>query len=321
VAALARLQALAGDEAGALARLRAALATAPDAAASRLLGELLLGRGEAEAAAEALAASDDTSDEARWLLLVQAHKLAGAEAAALRVAGEGCAALPTSQQLHALQAMLLRETGRAAEGLAVLRRLEAAVSALDPRLLVLSAELQLETSDAAGAIATLRRALAAEPRHKEARLLLIAALAAAGQPDARDAEARAAIAEGTLTGEEVATILLEAGDVEGAELHLAAAVAALDVRAEGGRRAVTLLAMIYVASGRREAVATLRAAQVARAGGATSPAGQALAAAVDEAVAGAEQELQRMAAEGDGAALEEGEAPAAAGQPSPPAAP
>lgn len=295
-AGLGQLELIAGNEAAAIARLKKAVTDSKDLDAASLLAQLLLSKQDTAGATEALRAVDRKDEERWWLLLVQALAMGGDGESALTEAQAAGRAFPESRQIRVLQAQLLRQLERLDEAVALMRPL-----AKDPgpgpqgaNYAAMAAELMLQAGDIDGAIGALRVSLERDPKQKEAALLLVAALGRAGKMQERDAEIAKLLATGT-PHEEIATLMLEIGDAEAAEQVLVAGVAVLEVGSEQGQRLVTLLAMLYTASGRKSAALDLKTQVLAKAGGADTDAGKALAKAVDDAIAGAEAELKRMA--------------------------
>lgn len=299
-AGLAQLDLIAGDREAAIAKLRAAVTRSKDLDAAALLAQILLNDQDAQGAVAALREVDRRDEERWWMLLVQALASTGDGDSALREAEAASAAFPASKQLVVLRAQLLRQLERVEEAANLMRPL-----AQDPgpgpegaSFAAMAAELLLQVGDLDGAIAGLRTSLARDPAQKEAAMLLIAALGRAGKVQERDLEIAKLIGSGT-SHEEIATLMLEVGDAQTAESVLEAGVQAAKLEEPAGQRLVTLLAMLYVASGRKPEALTLKTSVVAKVGGAETPAGAALIKVIDDAIAGAEAELAKMAQEGE----------------------
>ena len=295
---LAQLDLIAGDEEAAVQRLASAVTATDDADAEALLAQLRLKRGEYEAAIATLQARPRRSEERWWILLVQARMQAGQTEAALQDADAAAVALPVSRQVALLRAQLLRKLGKLEAALAAMAPLDAALGEEGARYQAMRAELLLESDRGAEAIAALKRAEVLDPHQKEAALLLILAYARAGLATERDAAVERVLGRGDANHEEIATLLLEAGDAASAEAVLESALRSLAPALEAARRAGALLAMILVASDRAPAANALRDRLVKSAGGEATEPGRAVRAALDEAIKGAEAELREMQREG-----------------------
>ncbi len=315
VSGLAQLDLAAGQEDAALKRLQDAVAASADLEAGAMLAQLLLQRDKADEAIAVLDKVAQKDEERWWLLKLQALAIAGKSDEAIAAGEEAGGLFPAARQVRVLRAQLLRRAGRPADAAELLRPLEDIEGEDAAGYTAMRAELLIEAGKGDEAIAALQKALAAAPKQKDANLLLIAALGRAGRTTERDAAVAKAVSNGASTHEEIASMLLDLGDAFGAEAVLKLALDTVAADTEGGRRIAALLGMLAVASGRKDDAVALRARLVQAAGGEASEPGKAMAKAMDEAIAGAEAELTKMAEEQAQQGAEGAAAPAAAEAP------
>lgn len=294
---LAQLDIAAGDDDAAMKRLGDAARDHADLEAGAMLAQMLLQRGKADEALEVLDKVAQQDEERWWLLKLQALAIAGKSDEAIAAGEEAAKRFPAARQVRVLRAQLLRRAERSAEAAELLKPLEDIEGEDAAGYAAMRAELLIEAGKGDEAIATLHKAIAAAPRNKDAHMLLVAALSRAGRAADRDAAVAKAVEAGVTTHEDLASMLLELGDAFGAEAVLKASLGTVSAKGEDGRRTAALLAMLAVASGRKDDAVELRTRMVEAAGGEASEPGKAMAKVVDEAISGAEAELKKMADE------------------------
>jgi thioredoxin-like negative regulator of GroEL len=154
---------------------------------------------------------------------------------------------------------------------------------------LLQAQLYLQDGKVAQAIQRLEPLAKVASPTREVLILLLVAYLQAGEAAAIDGFTKRALNEGLLSEMDAAGVFLETGDAARAQTVLELAVA----KKAPSEDAALMLAMVYVASGRKDDAVALRERLVAAAG----EGGAALAAKIDEAIAGAQQEMESIARE------------------------
>lgn len=289
---LAQLDLQAENVAAAIARLADAVTATGELEAGLMLAELQLQQGAADQALKTLARVRADDEERWWLLQIRVLAMSGAMDDAMSAAQEASGRLPRARQLGVLYAQLLRRAGKLAAAEAALAALPAGDGEDDIELAAMRAELALQAGRPADALKWIGPARAAAPRDKAIATLWLMALTADGNMGRRDEALAALVRDAIVSHEELAMTWIEAGDAEAAAGVLRHAVASLAPAEEPCRRAASLLAMIEVAAGRKDAAVALKQRMVERAGGSAEAAGKAMAAALDEAIAGAEAEMR-----------------------------
>jgi HemY protein len=156
--------------------LERAIALAPSAASGyERLGDLALQGGDPVGAVRVL--SDGVRRAAPevpaslWIALAEAHRVAGDPAAALRVAEEGLAALPSTPEIHAARGVALLDLDRASEALVAFDRAREGLP-FDAELHFNRALALLHAERTEDAIASLSQALQVQPTFPKALGLL-----------------------------------------------------------------------------------------------------------------------------------------------------
>ncbi|MCO4760567.1 MAG: hypothetical protein KC502_03640 [Myxococcales bacterium] len=292
---LAQIALMNGDNKGAEKLLTDAVAKHGDTQAALVLAELL---GMTERSAEAAKMLEDLGqdDDERFVqAIVKALAVSKQTDKALARAASGAKRFPQSAQLGLLHADLLRQAGKLKEAIAALEPHKTGADGV--RMSGMQAQLFLQSGQAPKAVAVLAPLLKSHPTSKEIQLLAIVAYGMANDKAKQAATWTAAIKAGTLQWLDVAGVLIETGDANGAERALRAGLQASDPGVEKGQQIAVMLAMLLTASDRKAEAHALRdtlAAKVTDAG-----AKAALSKAIDEAIAGAEAEMATQ--EGDGA--------------------
>ena len=299
-AGLAQVRMLQGEQEAAEKLLREATTRHADVDAALLLADLLHGSKRTAEVAPLLRQLNRLDDERVVRALARALVLAGDKAAALKVADDAVKRNPDSRTHALLRADLLRQAGRIPEAIIALEPLRQGEDGV--RMTVLQAQLYLQTGKAAEAIARLAPLARVAAPSREVMLLLLVAYQQAGKAAELDAFSARALASGALSDLDVAGAFLEVGDANRAQGVLEQAVQ----KPTPSHEAVVMLAMLYTASGRKEAATALRDRLVATAGKDAEELGR----KIDEAIVGAEHEMAAMAREDAAGADEEGKEPA-----------
>ncbi len=299
-AALAQLLIQQKDMDGAEKLLREAAAQKdPDAAL--LLSEILRGKGESEAALKALQDAGASADDERVAIAFAQNQMALKKTdEALATMDAALKANPASRQLMMVRAELLRGAGKLDEAAAALKPLtEAGPDAERARLL--QAQLYLQNRDVDKALAILEPAHNAKPADRETLMLLLIAYAVGEKTEQAEALATQAIGQKLLTPMDVAGVWLQVQQPDRAQKLLEGLMEATTPDPDQ----VTLLAMLYTASGKKDEALKLRDRMAKKAG----EKGEAIKASVDKGLAAAEAEMARMKAAQDKGAEAPGNAP------------
>lgn len=286
-AGLAQLRLLQQDRDAAEKLLREATERYRDIDAALLLADLLQGSERGAEVVGLLRKLDRLDDERLVQALARALVTAGDAAGALKVTEDAIRADPTNEVHQLLRADLLRQAGRNDEAIAALEPLRKGQDAV--RMTLLQAQLMLQTDKPAQAIARLEPLSRAAKPSRAVAVLLLVAYQQAGEAKKIDEFSARAVANGALTELDVAGVFLESGDVARAQAVLELALA----RPAPSHDAAVMLAMLHTASGRKDAAVALRDRLVAAAG----DQGEALGRKLDEAIQGAEKEMEAMARE------------------------
>ncbi|MSP92038.1 MAG: tetratricopeptide repeat protein [Myxococcales bacterium] len=291
-AAVGQLHLLNQDVAAAIASLRQAVDQHKDPDAALILAEILRQGGKAAEAVPVLQAANRGFDDERFVLaLVTALMESKQEEKALTLAEEAHTADPTSPQLGLLRADLLRRLGKVPEAISALEGLKGGANG--DRIALLQAQLMVQAGKARDALGQIDAVVAKNKADREAQMLRLVALAAAGQGDAAVKDGQLLIADAVLKPIEVAGAFLQMGDAARAQIVLEAALPKDGTADKPDPDVVGMLAMVHVASGRKEVAVALRDKMVARAGADA----ETLKQAIDKAIDTASKELERMQAE------------------------
>ena len=291
-AALAQLLMQQKDMDGAEKLLQEAAAQKdPDAAL--LLSEILRGKGKSEEALKVLQTAGATVEDERVAVAMAQNQMALKKTDdAMATVDAAIKANPASRQLMMVRAELLRASGKLEEAAAALKPLtESGPDAERARLL--QAQLYLQNHDVEKALALLEPALKAKPTDRETMMLLLIAYAVGEQGEKADALATTAISQKVLTAMDVAGVWLQVQQPERAQKLLEGLMTTETPDADQ----VTLLAMLYAASGKKDEALKLRDRMAKKAG----DKGAAIKDSVDKGLAAAEAEMARVKAAQDAA--------------------
>jgi tetratricopeptide (TPR) repeat protein len=258
-----------------------------DASAAALLGELWRTPEHADKLIEKLMPLAADGDVRIAVGLVGAHLAKEDLPAALSAAQAAFKANPDDPNVGLLHADMLRQNGKNDEAISALDKLRA--TSPDPQIGMLQAQMLLQVKRPEQAVTLLEELSKKPPVSKELRVLMLMAYKQAGKQLEADAVISKALSEAVLRPLDVAGVLIELGDADGAVKILEKALAGAAVLAEEAQ----MLAMIYTAGGRKNAAIKLRDRLVAKAGAK----GAELKESLDQAIAGAAAELEVMAKE------------------------
>ncbi len=301
-AGLAQVRLLQQDQTAAEKLLREAVQTYGDVDAALLLVELLQGTKRGAEVAPMLRKLDRLDDERLVQSLARALVLQGDKKGALDVAEEAWKRQPANRAHALLRADLLRQVGRVGDAITALEPLRTGEDS--ERMTLLQAQLYLQDDKVATAIERLESLSKGASPTREVLLLLLVARVQAGDATALNKFTKRLLDNGLLTELDVAGVFLETGDAERAQTVLEQAVA----KPAPAQEAAVMLAMVYVASGRKKDALALRERMVTAAGAG----GAALGTKIDEAIASAEQEMESIAREEAAGGANLGEEPEAA---------
>ena len=283
-AGLAQVMLLKGSEQEAEKLLVEAIDKHRDAAAAAMLGQLWATQDKADDLLKKLAPLAGDGDLRVVVALASAHAAKGDIAGALQAAQEAFKANPQDPQLGLLRADLLRQNGKTDEAIAALDKLRA--SSTDSQVALLQAQLLLQNQRTVQAIELLQPLSKKPPVAKETWMLLLMAYKQAGKSTEAEALIAKVVQRGIMQPFEVAAMLIQSGDADGATTILEKAASVTRPSVE----VVQMLAMIYTAAGRRKDAEALRDRVVANAG----ERAESLKATMNEAIEGAAAELKAM---------------------------
>ncbi len=283
-AGLAQLLLVDHDEATAEKILREAVTQYKDLECAMILSDLLRSRKQNAEAVQVLETLGSPVDDERYVSAFIQALLANQQAdKALVVAEKAHTDNPGNRQIALIRADLLRQSGRIADAIAAIEPLTH-WGADTERMNLLMAQLFLQDQKADKALAIVEPIATKHPDERDPNTLLLMTYLLVGQKDKANTLASKLIAQKVLKMAEVVDILLRSGDHETAEALLVA-----DVKVAPSAETVTLLGMIYTASGRKEKALELKA-ELGKAGDKAKP----LQDALDKAITGAEAELKAM---------------------------